>query len=291
MSPGTLGWILLAQICGGSAPALTKLALDGLGPWSLVVVRQLLGTALLAVLWRARRPAEPAPRFERRDLGLLLLLAWGGFALPQILNAVGLQLSTATNGALLIPLEPIGIVLGGALLLGERLTARRAASLALGIGGATLIVLQGDPEAATGDVRGDLLMALGHLSWAIYTLAAKPLVTRHDALRVTLVGSLLSPLPLLPAALGEPLDLPAAAGALGWIVLLAVVATALGTFAWNRALTRVRAGTLAAFIFVQPLWGLALGALILGEPVGLQALIGAVLILAATTWVALAEEP
>jgi drug/metabolite transporter (DMT)-like permease len=286
----TLGWILLAQTCGGIAPAITKLALAGLGPWSLVVVRQLLGAGLLAfVLWLRTRHGSPPPAatFSRGDLWLLLLLAWGGFALPQVLGTLGLELSTASHGALLIPLEPIGILLGGALFLREPVTLPRVVAVVLGIAGATLIVLPGTSGPGEGHVGGDVLMALGHLSWAIYTLVAKPLLARHDALRVSLVGCALSPLPLLPWALAEPLDGERALAALGWILLLAFATTAVGTFAWNRALRHVRAGTMASFIFVQPLVGLVAGRLALGEPTSAPSLVGALLIVAGVTWAAL----
>ena len=98
---------------------------------------------------------------------------------------------------------------------------------------------------AAGNLRGDLLMASGHLSWAIYTLAAKPLLQRHDPLRIAMVATLLSPLPLLPLAVAEPWDPARMAPALGWIALLAFLATTVGTVAWNRALRDVSAGTMA----------------------------------------------
>lgn len=296
-----LFWILLAQAIGGSTPAITKLALAGLGPWSLVVVRQLLGTVILIAIHRlqGRRrggvgpEGSPPPRLRElsaRDWALFLTLAWAGFALPQVLNALGLGLSTATNGALLTPLEPIGILIGSALLLGERLTGARLGAVGLGIAGGVLIVTQSGVDAAAGDLRGDLLMALGHLSWAIYTLAAKPLVARHDPLRIAILASALSPLPLLPLAALEPFELARALPAMGWVLLLALLATALGTFAWNRALREVTAGTMAAFVFVQPVVGLAVGTLALGEPFGLQALAGAALIVGGVTLATLRAE-
>jgi drug/metabolite transporter (DMT)-like permease len=282
----TLAWICLSQAIGGATPAFTKLALEGLGPWSLVCVRQVLGTLLLLGLASLRpgglhgssgRGLRPSS-FTRHELGLVLLLSWAGFALPQILNAIGLGLSSATNGALLSPLEPIGILLGGALLLNERLTRARVGAVVLGLAGATLIVLQSQSETGTGNLRGDLLMALGHLAWAIYTLAAKPLLERHDPLHVAILAGLFSPLPLIPLALGESFDASAAVPALGWIAALALLSTALGTLAWNRGLQHVTAGTMAAFVFLQPLVGLAIGRFGLGEHVGLLGLVGAGLI-------------
>lgn len=289
MRASTLGWICLSQAIGGATPAFTKLALEGLGPWSLVLARQLLGTALLLGMAFARpgglrgtegtglRPGGWTPR----ELGLVLLLSWAGFALPQVLNALGLELSTATNGALLSPLEPIGILLGGALFLHEPLTRSRVGAVALGLAGASVIVLQGQSDdLGAGDLRGDLLMAVGHLAWAIYTLAAKPLLRRHDPLDIAILAGLLSPIPLLPLALQESFELERALPALGWILALALLSTALGTLAWNRGLQHVSAGTMAAFVFLQPLVGLAIGVVGLEEPVGGLALAGAALIVA-----------
>ena len=288
MRAATFFWILVAQAIGGSTPALTKLALAGVGPWTLVVIRQLLGLAFLVVFIRAStghiRPQIRAAfhAFDRRDWMLLLLLSWAGFALPQLLGAIGVGMSTATNGALLSPLEPIGILVGGAWLLGERLGKARLAAVVVALVGATMIVSQGGIDPTAGDLRGDALMASGHLAWAIYTLAAKALVERHGPGRIAFLAVAFSPWPLVPLAVSEPFSLEAALPALGWIALLAFLATSVASYAWNRALRDVSAGTMAMFIFLQPLWGLLLGRL-LGEPVGAVALAGAGLIIAGTT--------
>jgi drug/metabolite transporter (DMT)-like permease len=250
----------------------------------MVAARQVLGVLVLLAIDRATQ-GGPRKReaFTRRDWGLLLLLSWAGFALPQILLASGIELSTGTSGALLSPLEPIGILAGGWLFLRERLTPLRIASVLIGTLGALLIILQGAVRPELGDPLGDGLIALGHVAWAVYTLAAKPLLVRHDAMRVSLAAVLLSIPPLVLLALGEDFSLERALPALVWVIALALLATALGSWSWNWALGRMSAGTMAAFIFVQPVVGLAAGHLALGEPVGALALAGAAVILAGVT--------
>ena len=290
MAAGTLFWALLAQAIGGVTPALTKLALQGLGPWSVAAGRQVLGALLLLLLARAAGYGSRAQApFERRDWALLACMAGPGFALPMVLLAFGLERSSATNGALLAPVEPIGILLGGALLLAERPSTACLVAIALGSVGATLIVLGGQLAPGTGDPLGDLLILLGYLAWAIYTLAAKSLLDRHDATRVSLwaVGLSIPPLALL--AVTESAG-AGAAEALIWLGMLALVSTALATFSWNRALQSMRAGTMAAFIFVQPVVGLALGIVVLGETVGTSALLGTALIVMGATLAALLGE-
>lgn len=284
MRPATLAWIWIAQGIGGSTPAVTKLALDGLGPFGLVIARQILGTLFLAGLAalapRLRGSAAPAPRasWTARDTLLLLVLAWAGFALPQILGAIGVERSSATHGALLSPLEPIGILLGAALVLREPIGVAHALAAALGVTGTVLIVATGAAPGGASDVTGDVIMAIGHLCWAIYTLAAKSLVERHDPLRVAILAGLVSWLPLAPLALSESFDPARALPALGWVLLLAFLASGVGTVAWNRALREVSAGTMALFVFVQPVVGLAVGVLALGEQPGAGAILGAALI-------------
>ena len=282
--PATLVWIWVAQGIGGATPALTKLALEGLGPFGLVVARQLLGALFLIALaalprrFRGERSEVIHARWTRRDLLLLLTLSWVGFALPQILGAVGLERSSATHGALLSPLEPIGILIGAALVLRESLGLAHILAGTFGVAGTVLIVASGAGDARTGDLRGDLIIAAGHLCWAIYTLAAKPLVDRHDPLRVAIFAALLSWIPLVPLAATAPFEAARALPALGWVLLLAFLATAMGMVAWNRALREVSASTMALFVFVQPVVGLAIGVVALGERVGWWAILGATLI-------------
>ena len=285
MSPLVLLAVFVTQTCGALAPILTKLALAGLPPWSMVTARQLVGVPLLFALARLGQRGAPVARvpFDRRDWALVLTLSWAGFALPQLLLAIGIARSTGTNGALLSPLEPIGILVGGALFFRERLTSWRLVAVGLGTLGALCIVLQSGVRPELGDPLGDALIAAGHLAWAIYTLAAKPLLERHDPGRVSLVAVLLSIPPLALLASTETIDPARALTGLGWVVALAFTATALGTYTWNYALRSISAGTMAAFIFIQPLVGLAAGHFALAEPVGPLALAGAFLILVGVT--------
>ncbi len=249
-----------------------------------MVARQLLGAVFLIALaalprrWRGERTEVTHARWTRRDLLLLLTLSWVGFALPQILGAVGLERSSATHGALLSPLEPIGILLGAAFVLRESLGLAHLIAGAFGVAGTVLIVFPAAGDAGAGEAGGDLLIAAGHLCWAIYTLAAKPLVDRHDPLRVAIFAALLSWIPLVPLAATESFDGARALPALAWVLLLAFLATAMGMVAWNRALREVSASTMALFVFVQPVVGMAIGIVALGETVGWWAILGATLI-------------
>lgn len=272
--------ILVTQTIGGLSSIFTKLALEGLEPWTMVFLRQALGLGILFAMARSRPIGAPRNPFTRRDWLLVVVAGWGGFALPQALLAIGIQRSTGTMGALLGPLEPIGIVIGGLLFLGERLSLTRALAIGLGCAGALAIVSQGHFDASLGDPTGDALIAAGHLSWAVYTVASKPLLDRHAPMHVALAVVLLSLVPIGLLATTESFDLEQAKQGLVWVVTLAFLGTAVGTWTWNYALHHTTAGTMATFIFLQPVVGLAAGALALGEPVGALAVGGAAVVAA-----------
>lgn len=131
--------------------------------------------------------------------------------------------------------------------------------------------------------RGDLLLVLSALAYASYSLFGRDVLRRHPALPVTAWSIAVGAAAMVPLAVVEwaagqrPAWTPAAtAGTL----YLAVVITALGYFAWNYALERVRAPRAAIFLNLQPLAGALLGVWWLGEPLTVFTVGGGALIVA-----------
>ena len=136
--------------------------------------------------------------------------------------------------------------------------------------------------------RGDLLILLSSLNWAVYTLIARGLAVRRDPVRLTVralsVGAAASA--LLWLLLGNPPRL-GGAGAEEWlaVVFLGAGCTGIGYLAWSAALERLEAGTLSSFQFVQPLVTVAVAAAWIREPTDATALAGGALVLAGVSLV------
>ena len=62
------------------------------------------------------------------------------------------------------------------------------------------------------------------------------------------------------------------------VLYLGLVSTALAMYLWNKSLTLLEAGLVSVLFFAQPIAGVGLGAIFLGEPMGLTFWIGALLI-------------
>lgn len=285
------------NVAMGTTYVATKLAVAALPETALVTIRAVVATLLLVAI-TGRAPLTRLLADRALSLRPLLAMGIAGYAVPLLLGSMGTHLSTATHGSLLIGVEPISMVLLGALVLGERPSRLRWMALALGVAGAAAVVAVSAtaPTALPGEndtrLLGDLLLVGAGMTWAIYTIAAKPLLGRHSALAIT-TGSHIAALPLLlplgAASLSEIVWREDAFVSLGWAIALGIYASGLGSWLWNEALRHMDASQLAGFVFLQPLAGVLLGTFALGEPVAATSLAGGALVLA-STYVLIAEE-
>jgi drug/metabolite transporter (DMT)-like permease len=278
-------WVLLlANLVYATSPAVTRLALDAVPPSLLALCRVVVGTlVLIPVAWASRGPATV---LSRADHARLAVMGLAGFAGAFALFHWGLERSTATNAALLITVEPVALILLAPAMLGERLTRREAQGAALALVGATLVVVNGIPgvtHALVPHGRGDLLLVLSGVAYAVYSLLGREVLARHRALPVTVWSIRWGCAGMAPLAAVEWWTGHWASwgpGAVAATAYLAVVITGLGYLAWNYALERVKAPRVAVFLNLQPLVGALLGTLWLGEPLTGYTVAGGALLLA-----------
>lgn len=281
-----LAAIVGANVLGGVSYPAQKIALEGLPPATVTLLRNLVALVILFVLVRRRGPLV---RWEPRDLARAAAIGIFAFALPMWLGIVGVELAGetgASNASILILLEPVTIVVLAGFCLGERITGVRMLGVALGLAGALVIVLQGASFAellAGEQLSGNLILALHGILWGLYTPLAKPLSARRDALDLCLRVSAVGVLALLPLALREHAQWshgPALFPALGWTLALGLFISFGGTWLWLWALAHLDASRVAGFVFLQPLAGVLVGVGLLGERLSTATLAGAALIVA-----------
>jgi len=280
--------LVLANIVYATSYVATRLTLDDIPPSALALTRLVIGALILVPLAVALRKSD-APAFSRADRGRIFWMGALGFAGAFALSHWGLARSTATNGALLITVEPITMLLLAPVLLGERLTFREKVGAGLALLGAAVVIANGIPGVSQTLVphwRGDLLLILAGVAYASYSLIGREILARHSSVSVTAGSIVWGAVTMLPLAVLER-----AAGAAPRLtplaivgtLYLAVVITALGYLAWNYALERVPASRAAIFLNLQPLGGALLGVGVLGEPLTPYIVAGGALILAGLT--------
>jgi drug/metabolite transporter (DMT)-like permease len=278
-SPGLalFALILLNLMWGGSLPA-TKVALDSFGPFTLAAARLLLGSALFLVVLRpsAVRLVRPRDALKMAGLGVI------GGAGVQVLQALGAGQTSAATATVLASTSPLWIALLAPILLREHLRPWPVVGVIVALAGVAAINGLDEPGALAGSVSGNSVVMLSSVAAALYTVLGKGLAQRNSPILLcgfSIFGGALASLPL---ATGELLSGAVHPTPLGWALLayLGILVTFVGFIVWFWGLRALPAAQAGALMFLQPLSGLILAVLILGDRPTPGFAIGCALVLA-----------
>jgi len=273
--------LLTGATCIGFSGIFVRLA--DVGPAAAGFWRMLFALPVL-VAWTALEQRKPDAGKVGNSAFIAVALAGLAFGIDVTLYNAALGHTTIANASLLGNLSPVGVVLGGWLLLGDKPSRRVLGALMLAVAGAILLVLPKftGAERVTGNLLGDGLAVGAALSYAAYILAVRRARDRSGAGYVGLVSSAICAVFCLAAALmlGEQV-VPASQQ--GWLAVaaLGLVSHALGQGLITLSLGSYGAGA-ASLVMVWPalVSVLAAWALFGEQPTPVQAF-GGVAILAA----------
>ncbi len=275
----------LVIVFWGASPVATKIAAASIDPLLVGVLRTVLGGLAAAPLALALGIAPPR---SRAALGLLLLSGFCGFVAFPLLFSVGQRLTSAMHGGLILAALPIFTGLFAAFFERRRPAGRWWVGCAVALAGEALLIALRAPEGGTpASLPGDLLVLAGSLLAGLGYVAGARLGQRgYSSLGTTLWGIALAAALLVPvlafrlAGQGWPAG---TADAWASVLFLAYVTSILGYIGWYWALAAGGIARIGLIQFFQPLSGLVLAALLLGEAMTLPLLAAALLILAGVT--------
>lgn len=271
--------MLAVFVWGVSFPVL-KGIMTVVHPLALMALQGLIALATFAVVLQWTRGWRVP---FRKDLPVILATGLIGYTLNQILYSLGLHLTTASHSGLIFTVTPL-FVFGVSQALGHvRLGRRDALGLALGVGGAMLIIgWPASGAAGEASLLGDLLTLGAAITWGVWTLLAGPILQRNGTLAGTFWITLTGTIGLVPFALPS---LVTQDWALPWWtyagILYAGVATgALGGILWFAAVRRLGAARTAIYANMEAFFAVLAASLLLGERVALISLAGGMAVVA-----------
>jgi len=260
----------------GSAFVGIRAAGQALAPGPLALGRLLVSSAILGAVALVRR--EPLPR--RSDLlaiaayGVLWL---GGYSV--MLNAAE-RIVDAGTAAMIINTGPILIAILAGTFLHEGFPRGLFTGCAIALGGCAMIGMAAIDSGSRSGL-GIVLCIAAALAYAVAVIVQKPVLARVSAFQVTWLGCAAATLicmPFAPALVAEAAK--AGPPAIGWMIYLGAVPTALGFATWALALRRARAGRASALLYLIPVVAVLLGWLVLDERPAWLAAAGGALCLA-----------
>ncbi|MBA3245224.1 MAG: DMT family transporter [Actinobacteria bacterium] len=247
----------------------------GLEPLAYATLRYGLASAIFIGIAVA---AERALKLERRDLGLILA-ATVALVLNQFAFVYALDTTSASTIALLLGATPAIAALIGLALGLERLSGRFWVATAVSFVGVALVAAGSGSSLSAGWV-GIALGLAAAASWAVYSIAIAPLMSRYSASRISAV---VLPLGWVAIALvGTPQTASQDYG-LGWEIWVLLVLATLGPLVltnilWFRALHGIGASRATLIANLQPFVSAVVAVFLLSETMTLLQVAGGVLI-------------
>jgi drug/metabolite transporter (DMT)-like permease len=270
--------IALAAIWGASF-LFVRIVSPAIGPVLTADLRMLIAGGALAAWFRLAGIDAQWRRWWRQYIVVGVLTS----ALPFLLFAYSALSLSAGLMSVINASSPMWGALFSAWLLGERLSRKGVAGLAIGAAGVALVTR---PEAGAVFTALPVLAATG--AAACYGLAgaymrrwAKDVPPRGMALGTQVAGGVL----LAPLIALAPPAAPASALVVGCVIAMGLLSGAIAYLLYFRLVTDIGAAGALTVTYLIPIFGVAWGALFLGETVSLLMLAGAILVLLGTFFV------
>lgn len=243
-----------------------KLAIHDIPPLIQSAARSVIA-ALLVGAWTQVRGIPLLKRDGTLGAGILAGIL---FALEFLLIYRGLVWTTATRGVLFLYLAPFFVVIGSRWLIpGDHFHLSQWLGLSLSFVGIVIAFGLPTPAADSRQVLGDLMLVGGAAAWAATTLVIKASALNRISAEKTLLYQLVVSAPLLALGailFGERMTAPPSAVALGAFAYQTVYVVSITFTIWFVLVVRYSAARLSVFTFLAPLFGVAAGHLVLGDP-------------------------
>jgi drug/metabolite transporter (DMT)-like permease len=272
--------VIVLCLSWGFNQVAIKLAMADVPPLIQATVRS-VGAALIVAAWAKVRGVPLLARDGTLRPGVIAGVLFG---LEFVLIYRGLLWTTATRAVLFLYLAPFFVVLGARWLLpGDRFVVSQWLGLALSFAGMIVAFGLPTPAADPRQMLGDIMIVIAAAAWAATTLIVKASNLARAPFEKTLLYQLVVSIPILGLAallLGEQLVGVPSPLALGSLLYQTVWVVSVTFVLWFALIVRYSASRLSAFTFLTPLFGVAAGHLVLGEPLT-PAFVAAVALVAA----------
>ncbi|HEX8737765.1 MAG TPA: DMT family transporter [Pyrinomonadaceae bacterium] len=270
--------LLLVQMTFGSLPVIGKIVLKIIPSFALVGFRVGITALALFLVQRFRGDLRLA---RRADYWRFLVLSFFGVTLNQFLFVSGLALTKASNTSLLAVTIPIFALTVGSVLGVERLRSVTILGIVAAAVGVVLLIDPRNASFSSETTLGDVLIILNSLSYGVYVVISKDVITRNGALKSIAWVFIFASLICVPVGFYSLSGVRISnVSPLIWFLVLyiALVATLLPYLLNAWALARVNPSVVAVYIYLQPLIGFSTAVVFLAEKVTLWTIFAAILI-------------
>ncbi len=250
-------------------------------PSSIICLgRAFFGVITILILLTARREKPDSEAIKRNIWWLLLSSTL--MCCNWICQFEAFKYTTIATSTLCYYMQPVFYILAGALVLKEKLTARKLVCVAVAFCGMILVsgVLQTGLHIS--ELKGVIFGISGGFFYAMVVLINK-YMKDISPVNTTIVQMALVSLIMLPysAATGAFSKADITATGIVCLIVLGVLHTGIGYIIYFDAVNKLPTQTVGILSYIDPVEAVLLSAFFLREPISVYTVIGAVLILGA----------
>ncbi|WP_290699221.1 DMT family transporter, partial [Lacinutrix sp.] len=244
----------LVQLLYGLNFTFAKDVLAGafLKPSGFIVIR-VAGATALFWLFSFMGPKE---KIDRKDYLTFFYAAIFGVALNMLLFFKGLSFTSPIHASVIMITAPIIVLILSAIYLKERVTGLKIFGVVLGFLGAVVLSVYGRSNLSGDNILlGNALVFINAVSYSIYIIIVKKLTEKYHPFTFIKWLFLFGLILVIPFGYNDLLqiDINTFTPYIYFSVIFVVVGATFGTYLLNPlALKHLKASTVSAFIYVQP---------------------------------------
>jgi drug/metabolite transporter (DMT)-like permease len=243
-----------------SAFAAIKQGLEGYSPGHFVLLRCLTAAVFFLFFVITRKIRLP----RKRDLWKIIGLSVLGISIYHSCLTFGETIVPAGTAALLIGSIPAFTAVFSFSFFRERLKPLGWIGILLGFAGVAVISF--GPQGGYSFASGALLILTSVMATSCFFIFQQPLFSRYSAIELTAYFAWFGLIPLLvftPGFFSELISAPAASTISG--LYLGIFSSGIAYFTWSVALSKAPASLVASALYLQPLLGIIIAWVWLGD--------------------------
>ena len=265
----------IAAMFWGANFNLAKPIVAEMHPFIAGASRYFLTSIIMVLILLYRHERVPLRHFK-----VYIVLGLVGVFGFNVLFFLGMQTTTAVNGALILALNPLLTSLVAYLLLGDKLRYPQLLAFAVGLIGVSIVVLGAGAKLHI--AVGDIFIFGAALSWAFYNVLVRKLMPTDtsgvaNTTGIMLVGTFA--LTIVALISGQPFVIPSIHAASALFVM-SLGGGVLAYLFWNAGVANLGATQAAIFINLVPITSMVIAAFE-GTPPNNAQLIGGLLVIGA----------
>lgn len=274
----------MAAIFWGANFNLAKPVVAEMGPYVAGASRYILAAAIMVLIAIIRKENIPL-----RHLKAYLTLGVVGVFGFNLFFFLGMETTSAINGALIMALNPLLTAILAYLILRDKPSKQQMIAFPIGVAGVAIVVLGAGAHFTIS--IGDLYICIANISWALYNVLVRKIMPQNVSGIANTAGIMsVGAIALSIAAIlqGDNFVVPTLATGAS-LMIMAVGGGVLAYLFWNASIAKLGPSKAAIFMNLVPVTSMVIATMEHLPPNSAQ-ILGAVLVISAVTFSSISQS-